>query len=81
MASSFGIQPFSGNDAGTFRRVRLGATRCKCRSRCGQAAGGARAEVTGGLGRGDLVFWKGHVALVVDGARLIHANGFTMSVA
>lgn len=33
------------------------------------------------LQRGDLLFWKGHVALVVDAARLIHANGFTMSVA
>jgi cell wall-associated NlpC family hydrolase len=31
--------------------------------------------------RGDLVFWKGHVALVVDADRLIHANGHTMSVA
>ncbi len=31
--------------------------------------------------RGDLVFWKGHVALVVDDNRLIHANGHTMSVA
>ena len=39
------------------------------------------AEVQGPLQRGDLVFWKGHVALVVDGDRLIHANGFTMSVA
>ena len=43
-----------------------------------QAAG---VEVAGALRRGDLVFWKGHVALVVDEARLIHANGFTMSVA
>ena len=33
------------------------------------------------LQRGDLVFWKGHVALVVDDARLIHANGHSMSVA
>ena len=31
--------------------------------------------------RGDLMFWPGHVALVVDAARLIHANGHTMSVA
>jgi cell wall-associated NlpC family hydrolase len=31
--------------------------------------------------RGDLIFWKGHVALVVDRDRLIHANGHTMSVA
>ena len=33
------------------------------------------------LRRGDFLFWKGHVALVVDEARLIHANGHTMSVA
>lgn len=33
------------------------------------------------LQRGDLLFWKGHVALVVDSARLIHANGHSMSVA
>ncbi len=31
--------------------------------------------------RGDLIFWRGHVAMVVDGARVIHANGHTMSVA
>lgn len=33
------------------------------------------------LQRGDMLFWKGHIALVVDEARLIHANGHTMSVA
>jgi cell wall-associated NlpC family hydrolase len=33
------------------------------------------------LKRGDLVFWKGHVALVVNTDVLIHANGSTMSVA
>ena len=33
------------------------------------------------LRRGDLLFWKGHVALVVDETRLIHANGHSMSVA
>lgn len=31
--------------------------------------------------RGDLLFWKGHVAVVVDGETLIHANAHTMSVA
>lgn len=31
--------------------------------------------------RGDLLFWPGHVAIAVDDARLIHANGHTMSVA
>lgn len=33
------------------------------------------------LRRGDLLFWKGHVALVADADRLIHANGHSMSVA
>lgn len=33
------------------------------------------------LRRGDLVFWKGHVALVVNPDVLVHANGSTMSVA
>lgn len=33
------------------------------------------------LVRGDLLFWKGHVAMVVDAQRLIHANGHSMSVA
>ncbi len=33
------------------------------------------------LQRGDLLFWKGHVALVCDAGRLIHANGHSMSVA
>jgi len=33
------------------------------------------------LQRGDLLFWQGHVALVVDRTRLIHANACSMSVA
>ena len=33
------------------------------------------------LRRGDLVFWKGHVAIMEDQETMIHANGHTMSVA
>jgi cell wall-associated NlpC family hydrolase len=33
------------------------------------------------LQRGDLVFWKGHVAMVRDQASLLHANAFHMAVA
>jgi hypothetical protein len=33
------------------------------------------------LGRGDLVFWKGHVAMMVDAARMVHANAHHMAVA
>jgi cell wall-associated NlpC family hydrolase len=31
--------------------------------------------------RGDLVFWKGHVAIVTGEDRILHANGHTMNVA
>lgn len=34
-----------------------------------------------GLRRGDLVFWKGHVAMMVDGERILHANAHHMAVA
>jgi cell wall-associated NlpC family hydrolase len=34
-----------------------------------------------GVRRGDLVFWKGHVAIVRDATTLIHANAFHMAVA
>lgn len=35
----------------------------------------------GPMQRGDLLCWKGHVAWVADEARMLHANGHTMSVA
>lgn len=34
-----------------------------------------------GLRRGDLVFWKGHVAIMVDDHNIIHANAHHMKVA
>jgi len=33
------------------------------------------------LRRGDLVFWKGHVGIMIDPARLLHATSFHMQVA
>ncbi|WP_409361490.1 NlpC/P60 family protein [Bartonella heixiaziensis] len=32
------------------------------------------------LQRGDLIFWKGHAAIMVDHENIIHANGFSMDV-
>ena len=32
------------------------------------------------LARGDLIFWKGHVAMITDAQRLIHATGHVMAV-
>ncbi len=40
-------------------------------------AGGADAQ----LARGDLVFWKGHVGVMLDAERLLHANAHHMEVA
>ncbi len=34
----------------------------------------------GGLRRGDLVFWKGHVGLMMDETNFIHATGHSMTV-
>jgi cell wall-associated NlpC family hydrolase len=42
-----------------------------------QAAMGVPVDV---LRRGDLVFWRGHVAIMIDGDTIIHASGFHMSV-
>jgi cell wall-associated NlpC family hydrolase len=36
---------------------------------------------TASLRRGDLIFWKGHVAIVRDERSLVHANAFHMAVA
>ncbi len=33
------------------------------------------------LGRGDLVFWEGHVGIMADAENLLHANAFHMMVA
>ena len=38
-------------------------------------------DATGEHQRNDLIFWKGHVAMVVDDSRLIHANAGHMAVA
>jgi cell wall-associated NlpC family hydrolase len=42
---------------------------------------GTPIDAEAGLRRGDLVFWKGHVAIMTDPDTIIHANGHTMSVA
>ena len=45
-----------------------------------EAALGAPVAPDGPLLRGDLVFWKGHVGVMRDGATLLHANGWHMKV-
>lgn len=44
---------------------------------------GAEIRSEGGLGglvRGDLVFWDGHVAIMTDAQHIVHANGHAMMV-
>lgn len=53
---------------------------CPADSDLQQAVGSALPD-DAPLRRNDLLFWKGHVALALDHARLIHANGHSMSVA
>ncbi|MBS7696347.1 MULTISPECIES: NlpC/P60 family protein [unclassified Chelatococcus] len=51
-----------------------------------QEQSSAASRVTGGeqgrgLQRGDLVYWKGHVGIMIDAERLLHANAHHMMVA
>jgi len=62
-----------------------------CHLACGIACPGDSDQQADRLGepvapdqpvaRGDLFFWKGHVAMAVDSTHLIHANAFQMAVA
>jgi hypothetical protein len=48
-----------------------------------QAKAGTAVAITEdltGLKRGDRVFWKGHIGIMIDAERLLHANGFHMQV-
>ncbi|UIJ71426.1 C40 family peptidase [Aurantimonas sp. HBX-1] len=42
---------------------------------------GTRLAGIEALERGDLVFWKGHVGIMLDGSRLLHANAHHMMTA
>ena len=41
---------------------------------------GQTIDRAGGLQRGDLVFWKGHVGVMIDPETLLHANAYHMMV-
>ena len=49
-----------------------------------ESALGCALDITddlAGLQRGDLVFWKGHMGVMLDAIHLLHANAFHMHVA
>jgi hypothetical protein len=72
-----------GVDCSGLVHAALLACGCACPSDSGpQEAGLGRTLPTGTPPeRGDLLFWKGHVAWVVDGRTLLHANVHHMAVA
>lgn len=51
-----------------------------CPGDSGQQEGVVGTAVAGAYQRNDLLFWKGHVALVVDPETIIHANAHRMAV-
>ena len=75
-----------GLDCSGLVQIALGACGTAC-PRDSDMQEGAFAEPAGagddlsGLERGDLVFWKGHVAIVRDRTHFLHANAFHMAVA
>lgn len=46
-----------------------------------QAGLGETIDPNAPLMRGDLIFWRGHVGVMVDGVQLLHANAYHMAVA
>lgn len=54
---------------------------CPADSDLQRAALGTTLPEGAALQRGDLVFWQGHVGMMVDGETLIHANAHHMAVA
>lgn len=72
----------TGIDCSGLVQVSLAACGLACPRDSDMQAGALGTAIDiGNLRRGDLVFWKGHVAIARDAATLIHANAFHMAVA
>jgi cell wall-associated NlpC family hydrolase len=70
-----------GLDCSGLVQVALAACGIACPRDTDMQAALGEAVTDGPRRRGDLIFWKGHVAIVRDEATMIHANGFHMAVA
>jgi cell wall-associated NlpC family hydrolase len=78
----WGGKTMLGLDCSGLVQIALTACGVPCRrdSDMQEQAFGTAVELSD-LRRGDLLFWKGHVAIACDHATLIHANAFHMAVA
>ena len=70
-----------GLDCSGLVQAALFACGLACPRDADQQAGLGREIGRGDVGRGDLVFWNGHVAIGLDEARIVHANAHHMAVA
>jgi len=78
----WGGKSASGIDCSGLIQVALQAAGKECpRDTDMQANGLGNLVALADAKRGDLVFWKGHVGVMLDGAHLLHANAFHMMVA
>jgi len=78
----WGGKSVSGIDCSGLVQVALQAAGMECPRDTDMQAGGLGRDVAlADVRRGDLVFWKGHVGVMLDSARLLHANAFHMMVA
>ncbi len=67
--------------SGLVQQALYACGRCAPRDSDMQAKLGAALEGARDLAHNDLVFWRGHVGLMLDADRLIHANAHHMAVA
>jgi cell wall-associated NlpC family hydrolase len=71
-----------GVDCSGLVQLALNACGHQCpRDTYGQEAALGKTVALSDLRRGDLIFWKGHVAIALDSESMIHANAFHMAVA
>ncbi len=73
--STFGI------DCSGLIQAALGACDIDCPADSDMQRDGVGEHVSGRYQRGDLMFWKGHVGMMVDTDVMIHANAHHMAVA
>ncbi|MEL6683524.1 MAG: NlpC/P60 family protein, partial [Pseudomonadota bacterium] len=71
--SSYGI------DCSGLIAAALAACDISCPADSDMQRDGLGQDLAGPLERGDLIFWKGHVGMMVDGETLIHANAHHMA--